>query len=494
MIVAKGTKFWNGARKVLRPFSALIGQPRFATHPHLMKVNELLPGVPIKEFESRRKNVLSAMESNSLFVVPSRPQFYQSHDIPFKYRQQNEFLYLSGLEEEHGVVLLEKSSGGDTQYTLGVRPRSPEMETWDGPRVGPDNAILLFGANQAFTINPELKEIQEQLHSRLSTGATDRVYYLPAIDPQFDRIIQQLHKDFPSVLFTPDVREIVDPLRLHKSATERQLLQQAAHISATAFNHTIAATPALCAAEPRLGGAEHQIAAHLDYQFRRLGAKRNAFPSVVAGGYRAATVHYLNADMHIWPGDMVLVDSGAEYNNYASDITRTWPVDGKFTLVQRDVYNAVLHVQESCLRFLHERVGTASLLDLHMHSVGEMVYVLRHLKVLPENDPGRYSRYYVHSIGHFVGLDVHDTESLGPEVRLQPGMCLTVEPGLYFRKDDLSLPPQFRGCGVRIEDTVLIQPPAVSPSHSGPRGDMPIVEVITSDAVKTIEDIERIMS
>ncbi|HWS54797.1 MAG TPA: Xaa-Pro aminopeptidase [Pyrinomonadaceae bacterium] len=417
------------------------------------------------------------MGPNSVAILPGAREVTRSNDTEYRFRQDSDFYYLTGFGEPDSIAVVAPSK--EERFTLFVRPRDPEREVWTGRRAGVEGAKEKFGADAAFPV----EEFQEKLTDLLN-GAQSLYYRLGAGRPELDQtIISQLAR--MRSLGRKGVRPpqaIVDPgtilheMRLFKTDEEVALMQRAADIAAEAHRE------AMRAARP--GAKEYEIEALIEYVFRRSGALAPAYGSIVGAGANATILHYTSNDAELRDGDLLLIDAGAEYEGYASDITRTFPVNGRFTEAQRDLYRLVLDCQEQCVGMIAPGV---TLDDLHARSVEVLTEGMVRLGLLAGDvkkliEDEAYKKFYMHRVSHYLGMDVHDVgayHSDGQPRPVEPGVVLTVEPGLYIA-EDAEAPDRYRGLGVRIEDDVLVTP-------EGHR-------VLTDKAPKQIEEIEALMA
>jgi Xaa-Pro aminopeptidase len=407
-------------------------------------------------YRDRRIALLRQMRSQSgggLALVPTAAEVPRSRDSLFPYRHDSYFYYLSGFPEPEAVVALVAGPDGDRQI-LFCREKNEEREIWDGFRYGPDAAREIFGFDEALPIS-ELEKILPDL-------AADRpaVYTPLGLYPPWDRRITDVLNEVRSRARTGvsapeeivDIRQALDTQRLVKDEHEIVLMRRAATISSGAHRRAMERT--------RVGWHEYQVEAELAHEFLRFGAQSAAYPSIVAGGPNACVLHYRDNNRQLQDGELLLIDAGCEYQGYASDITRTFPVNGRFTGPQKAVYELVLAAQRACIdavtpgaefhdyHKVAERVLAQGYLDLGLCK-GTLDEVL-------EN--GSYKQFYMHRAGHWLGMDVHDAgpyQVKGASQKLVPGMVLTVEPGTYIRPAD-NVPEEFWDIGVRIEDDVLV--------------------------------------
>ena len=410
--------------------------------------------IPKKEFAQRRSELMGLMEPNSIAILPAAPVRARNRDVDYPYRQDSDFYYLTGFAEPEAVIaLIPGREHGE--YVLFCRERDPAMEIWDGYRAGPEGAIKNYGADDAFPIN-DLDEILPGL-----IEGRDRVYYAMGSDAEFDRKVMEWVNSIrakvragahPPGEFIALDHHLHD-MRLYKSAAEIRMMKRAAEITANAH------VRAMEKCVP--GMMEYQLEAEYLHEFAREGARFPAYPSIVGGGANGCILHYIENNAQLKDGDLVLVDAGAEYDHYAADITRTFPVNGKFSEPQRQLYDVVLKAQLAAIR---EVKPGNHWNQSHEAAVKELTRGLIKLGILKgklqeciENES--YRKYFMHRTGHWLGMDVHDVGDYKVDDAwrvLEEGMVLTVEPGLYIASDDVDVAPQWRGIGIRIEDDVLV--------------------------------------
>jgi len=416
----------------------------------------------------------------SVAILASAPETPRSNDTFYRYRQDSDFFYLTGFAEPEAIAVLSPSrENGRHKFTLFVRPRDPERAIWDGPRAGVEGAVEEFGADEAFPIDEFPTRVEELLTNAKS------LYYKLGAQPQIDQIVlphlTALRSQWRKNMTVP--QSIIEPstvlydMRLVKDELELEIMQRAADISAEAHRQAME--------KVRPGMQEFELEAVIEYVFRKNGALAPAYTTIVGGGPNAVVLHYINNDAVLRDGDLVLVDAGSEYQGYASDITRTFPINGRFTDPQRDIYELVLKAQTSTV----DRVKPGISMDeLNQHATEVLTEGMVELGLL-SGDPKelieteKHKRFYPHKIGHYIGLDVHDVGSYhnGDRPRpLEPGMVVTIEPGVYVPADADDVPEKYRGIGVRIEDDVLV-------TQNG-------AHVLTSKVPKRIDEIEALMS
>ncbi|MDX1803459.1 MAG: Xaa-Pro aminopeptidase [Alcanivorax sp.] len=434
--------------------------------------------ISTKEFARRRQELMATLGPNSIAILPAAPERTRNRDVEYPYRQNSDFWYLTGFGEPEAVmVLLPGREHGE--YVLFCRERDRTMEIWNGYRAGPEGAVADHGADDAFPIG----DIDEILPGLIE--GRERVYYDLGHDADFDRRLMGWVNSIrervrsgaqPPGEFVALAHHLHD-MRLFKSAAEIKLMRKAASISAGAHVRAMRTV--------RPGMMEYQLEAEYLHEFMRHGSRSPAYPSIVGGGANGCTLHYIENSQKLRDGDLVLVDAGCELENYASDITRTFPINGTFSKPQRALYELVLASQNAAIEATHPdnhwnvpheavvRVLTQGLLDLGLLN-GE-------LNELIESEA--YRRFFMHRTGHWLGLDVHDVGDYRIQEQwrqLEPGMVLTVEPGLYVAPDDETVDEQWRGIGIRIEDDVLV-------TKDG-------CDVLTHEVPKDVAEIEAVMS
>lgn len=430
-------------------------------------------GRPAARAERRAR--LAKLMTGGVTIVPTAPEQLRNRDSHFPYRYDSYFYYLTGFPEPAAVLVL--IAGADPKSILFCRDKDSEREIWDGFRYGPAQALSQFGFDECHSIT-ELDTLMPQL-----LGNQPQLFCHLGDDNRWDeRVLGWLHAvraQSRSGISAPaaihDVHALLDEMRLLKDESELATMRRAAQISTAAHKRAMSIT------EP--GRAEHEVEAELVHEFRRCGAQAPAYTPIVAGGANACVLHYVQNDAVLKDGDLLLIDAGCELDGYASDITRTFPVNGKFSPVQRDVYQMVLAAQVAAIAAVrpgapwnvpHDaavRVLAQGLVDFGLCQ-GSVEQVI---------ETGDYKQFYMHRTGHWLGLDVHDAGDYkrdGQWRDLKPGMVLTVEPGCYIRPG-VGVPERFANIGIRIEDDVLV-------TAAGN-------EVLTHAAPKTVDDIEALM-
>ena len=430
-----------------------------------------------EEFAKRRLQLMEIAGDESVIIVRAATPKIRNNDAHYPYRQDSDFLYLSGFSEPDAMmVLLPQDKGG--RSILFCRERDPQREMWDGLMAGTEGAVEQFGFDEAFPISEMEKRLPRLLHG------SERVYYDLGKDPDFDQLLIGWMNKFRAKtrkkFLAPDEIIALDhslhEMRLFKSRTEITAMRKSARIAATAHQR------AMQVCKPGMNEAE--VHAELLHTFTRNQCEASYVP-IVGGGANACVLHYISNRDRLNDGDLLLIDAGAEYDGYASDITRTFPVNGKFSGPQRDLYQVVLAAQLKAIdevragnpwEHVHEtavQVATEGMIDLGIlkSSLDEAL------------EEEHFKDYYVHNTGHWLGLDVHDVgeyEIDGHSRVLEPGMVLTVEPGIYIPSSATAVDKTWRGMGIRVEDNVVVTRDKA--------------DVLTSDICKTMDDIEALMA
>jgi Xaa-Pro aminopeptidase len=431
--------------------------------------------VPKSEFAERRRRFMEAAASG-VAIFASTPVALRNNDVEHDYRQDSDLYYLTGFDEPESVLLL-TTEHPDHRVVLFVRPRDKDRETWDGPRAGLEGAKADFGADAAFPISELEKQLPEYLKD------VHRVHYRIGADRAFDSTvldaIAAVKRKARTGVSAP--REIVDPtvilheMRLRKSAAELEIMAKAAAITAEAH------AAAMQLARPNR--YEYEVEAEILRVFRKRGAERPAYGSIVGSGPNATILHHRRNDRQMQAGDLLLIDAGAEYGYYACDVTRTFPVSGTFTEPQRALYQIVLDAQKAAIAAIRPGVTVP---QVHATAVEVLVQGLVDAGILegPASnaiETESYKPYYMHRTSHWLGMDVHDVGDYHVQRKprlLEPGFVLTVEPGLYIAAGS-PCDPKWQGIGIRIEDDVLV-------TETGHR-------VLTEAIPKEVADLERIL-
>ncbi|KAI9332618.1 xaa-pro dipeptidase app [Zopfochytrium polystomum] len=464
--------------------SSLIGQPTPMSHPDLLKEGEITPGITRLEYEQRRVNLVQAMVEGSVAVVAGFSLRYATSGIFHPFHQNTDLFYLTGFNEPDAALVIEKNAKHKNGFhsILFVRPKDPRNEVWDGPRCGLDAAISFFGADEAqpittlpaylasllsgarpatevYTDVPLTSNPNNPTFSSSPTGATAQQLQhaaSPPAQPSWTPFASPPPQPSTSTLSlskllsksAPPPRALhplIAGLRAVKSDAEIAVMRDAGRITGRAFVEAMQAS--------RPGVAEYELYAAVEYGVRRRGADGLAYVPVVAAGENALTLHYVMNKMRARDGDLVLVDAGGEYGGYASDVTRTWPVSGKFAKPQRELYEAVLRIQKECIKRCTESANV-SLEDLQRLTV-ELARSECQRLFSRRVTGGELNVLYPHHVGHWLGLDVHDTPSVSRQTKLRRGHVVTIEPGLYIPNTP-NYPAEYRGLGIRIEDDVAV--------------------------------------
>ncbi|MFZ4402572.1 MAG: aminopeptidase P N-terminal domain-containing protein [Pseudobdellovibrionaceae bacterium] len=429
----------------------------------------------IQLFLNRRLKLREKIKGAAL-VLFSHPEQLRNNDVHHPYRADSNFYYLTGFEEPESVFIFRPNQKPES--ILFVRKKDKVRETWDGFRYGPEEAQKVFAVDAAYLVDDVVKEAAVLLKDM------DTIYHSLFKNPEADKLLSDIlatakaqtgrsGRSTPSILSSD---AILAELRIIKTDADIANLRTACDITSKAHDEAMKYT--------RPGLNEKEIQGWMQYQFLKNGAAREGYNFIVAGGNNATTLHYNFNDQVCKNGDLLLIDAGAEYNYFTSDITRTFPISGKFSVEQAKIYQGVLDVQKKIIALIKPGVPYSSLQEQTIDSLVDFLLELgfftgRKADVISSLE---YKKYYPHGISHWLGMDVHDTGLYiknGSSILLEEGMCLTVEPGLYFPIDDTSIPEKYRGIGVRIEDDILV-------TKTG-------CEVLTT-AAKEISAIEKLMS
>lgn len=447
------------------------GQPMFETRPHLIAKGEITPGISALEYYARRKRVLEDIPDGSAVIIPGNVKQFATESVFYEFRQDPNFYYLTGFLEPNAALVLMKERGTSGKSIFFVPEHDTHRELWDGVCTGTKGAIEYFNADEAYPIGDIYNKMSQILKS-VNTVYTDfygdssRVsqFFRPPYSVDMRTLQNIFGEQSTTITKFESAPLLIEKYRLVKSEQEIDCMRRASEISGLVYN---------LAYQNRFA-SEHALHAFLDYQMKINGCELPAYLPVVAGGSNALTIHYIRNDDVLRNGDMVLVDAGGRFGGYCADISRTWPVNGTFTGPQRDLYQAVLNAQKKCIELCsvnegHRMVDIQSksfkYLQEELRNIGFNSLTEKQLRVL-----------YPHSIGHHLGLDVHDITSSSSLDPLVPGQVITIEPGIYV-PDTEEWPKHFRGLGIRIEDNVVIGEDSY--------------EVLTVDALKEIDEIEE---
>ena len=421
--------------------------------------------LPKEEFWKRRTRVFAQMQPNSALLLFSEIEKRRNNDCTYPFRQDSYFWYVTGFNEPNAALLLLKTEQAEKAIIF-LRPRDPLLETWNGRRLGVERAPQQLNVNEAYSIE-EFSTVLPKILKKLTA-----LYYVPEIHTWGDKLVTESAVSFNEIL---DWRPMLSEMRLIKSPNEIRLMQQAGQTTALGHIKAMQTT--------RPNRFEYEIESDILHEFNRHCARFPSYNSIVAGGNNACILHYTENDRPLNDGDLVLIDAGCEFAMYAGDITRTFPVNGKFSQPQREIYELVLKAQKRAIELLVPgnsikqandeviRIKTQGLVDLGILK-GDVDTLI---------EQQAYRQFYMHGLGHWLGLDVHDVGSYGQDKQrtLEIGMVITVEPGIYI-SEDADVPEQYKGIGVRIEDNLLM-------TEYGNK-------ILTAAAPKEITDIENLMN
>jgi Xaa-Pro aminopeptidase len=434
------------------------------------------PSIDIQICKNRRQELAGLLKGAAL-ILPALPEYTRNPDVNYDYRQETNLYYTTGFEEPESVFVFRPGQKPET--VLFVRPKDPLRETWDGFRFGPEAASKAFGIDACYLIS-ELATVLPDLLSPV-----EKVYYKLKVNAEFDEVFlkaldatrAKLGRSGMGLKPVFDPLEVFGEVRLFKRGVELEFQKKACEITSEGHIAGMRFT--------KPGVNERQIEATIRHKFSMLGSPRMGYNAIVATGAGATTLHYNFNDQECLDGQLVLVDMGAEFQHYTGDITRTFPVNGKFSATQKKFYGAVLNAQKEILRmvrpgllFKDPQTRTIELLTESLIELG----ILKSTKEVAI-EKLEYKKYYPHGVSHWLGMDVHDVGPYaiqGQSRPLQVGMCFTVEPGLYVPYDDMSAPEEYRGMGVRIEDNIVV----TETGHYN----------MTQRCPKEIDDIENMMA
>jgi len=429
-------------------------------------------------FARRRAQLMSKMPEGSVALIAANKLVTRNRDAEYAFRQDSNFYYLTGFNEPDALLVLLPGLGAGRSIMF-CQPRDPSMEIWTGFRAGPEGCVSQYGMDQAFV----LSEIEKQLPDLLD--GTQTLFYAWGQSADFDAKVMHWLKGLREASrqgrHAPNQLGLIDDLlhemRLIKEEAEIALMQRAADISAQAHVRAMQ----IC----RPGVMEYQLDAEIQHYCAMQGARFQAYTPIVGGGRNACILHYIENAAELKDGDLVLIDAGCELDCYASDITRTFPVNGRFSPEQKALYGLVLDVQKQCIEAIKPGTPWNAIHDLSVKLLTEGLLELGLLKGEVDQliEAGAYKPFYMHRIGHWLGMDVHDVgayKQKGDWRPLEEGMVMTVEPGLYIAVDNQEVDPRWRGIGIRIEDDVLV----TATGH----------HVLTASVPKEIDEIEALMA
>ncbi|HHE9491008.1 Xaa-Pro aminopeptidase [Haemophilus influenzae] len=421
--------------------------------------------LPKEEFEERRTRVFAQMQPNSALLLFSEIEKRRNNDCTYPFRQDSYFWYLTGFNEPNAALLLLKTEQVEKAIIF-LRPRDPLLETWNGRRLGVELAPQQLNVNEAYSIE-EFATVLPKILKNLTA-----LYYVPEIHTWGDKLVTESAVSFNEIL---DWRPMLSEMRLIKSPNEIRLMQQAGQITALGHIKAMKTT--------RPNRFEYEIESDILHEFNRHCARFPSYNSIVAGGNNACILHYTENDCPLNDGDLVLIDAGCEFAMYAGDITRTFPVNGKFSQPQREIYELVLKAQKRAIELLVPgnsiKQANDEVISIKTQGLVDLGILKGDVDTLIEQQA--YRQFYMHGLGHWLGLDVHDVGSYGQDKQriLEIGMVITVEPGIYI-SEDADVPEQYKGIGVRIEDNLLM-------TEYGNK-------ILTAAAPKEIADIENLMN
>lgn len=427
-------------------------------------------------FAERRQRFMDQMEPGSVALFLSAPRVIRNHDVEYRYRQNSDFYYLTGLEEDQSAAILAPGHPRG-EFLLFVKPRDPELELWVGPTIGPEGVSAQYGADCGCAIGDlpdlltEMLQDASAFHFRIGDNAAHDRLAIEAINRV--RAMYRNRVRPPKALVDPTFA--LHEMRVHKSPEEIALIRRACDLTARGHRHLME--------HVRPGMTEYQVEALIDGHFRSHGAQRNGFPTIVAAGPNATVLHYMRNDAVLRAGELLLVDAGAEVDYYSGDITRTFPVGATFSGAQRAVYEVVLAAQLAAISAVAPGVAFDAIHDAALTTLVDGLLQLGLLtghvdQVLEDHS---YKRFFMHKTSHWMGIDVHDVGEYGSRDSwrlLEPGMVFTIEPGIYIPADAHDVDTRFRGIGVRIEDDIVVTPDGY--------------EDLTSAVPKTVSEIETL--
>ncbi|KAF4632871.1 hypothetical protein G7Y89_g5262 [Cudoniella acicularis] len=410
------------------------------------------PGITAQEYADRRAKLAASLPDNAIAILTSSDTKYRSGAVFYEFHQEPNFLYLTGFNEPEAVVVIEKGSGEEYNFHLFLRPKDARAEQWDGARSGEQAALDVFNADEVLFLRGPLTTYTDEYEVRryiAKCSGLGRFFRNQDAPPNDFQVMIKGSKVKP-------LNPLMHELRIRKSEAEIANMRMAGKISGRAFTNAMR----------RRWTKEKDLGAFLDYDFKIGGCEASAYIPVIAGGRNALSIHYVRNNDILKDGEIVLVDAGGEYGGYIADITRSWPINGKFSDPQRELYEAILRVQRSSVSLCRESANMT--LD-KIHEVTEhgLKDALKQLGFDVSGDA--IQTLFPHHVGHYIGLDVHDCPGYSRSVPLKTGYCVTVEPGIYV-PDDERWPKHFRGIGIRIEDSIcsaaLVTCPRLTPGKA----------------------------
>jgi Xaa-Pro aminopeptidase len=434
-----------------------VGQPSYTTHPQLLQEGEITPGITSAEYISRRERLLELLPKNSLAIVASAPVKMMTDVVPYTFRQNADYLYITGCTQPGGIAVL----GHDFGLCMFMPEASSHDIIWQGQIAGVQEGLDTFKADLSYPISKIQKILPDMIEksSKLFHNGLTAVPTYMDLDEFKKAADGGKVKDLS--LYTHEARWI-------KSAAELKLMRETTSIACRALLQTMF--------HSKTFPFEGMLAAKFEYECKMRGAQRMAYNPVVGGGPNGSVIHYSRNDQKIKDGDLVLMDAGCELHGYVSDITRTWPPCGSFSNVQEELYELILETNKECVKLC--RPGT-SIRHIHNYSYEKLHKRLKAMGILKNDRPQSYHQLNPTSIGHYLGMDVHDCSAISYDRILKPGVVITIEPGVYIPLG-LDVPDRYKGIGIRIEDDVLI-------TESG-------YEVLTGSIPKEIKQLESLLA
>jgi intermediate cleaving peptidase 55 len=433
----------------------------------MLKPGELTPGITALEYHSRRSKLAASLPENAIAILPAADLKYRSGPVFYEFHQDSDFLYLTGFNEPEATAVIQQTGpagSGEYIFHLFVRPKDAQAELWDGARSGEQAALDVFNADETGSISniatllPPLISGASQVYTDFEKKSSFSKFFLK--DAANITLFQKMLNGSKIKPLQP----VMNAVRMFKSDAEVTNMRLAGRISGRAITNAMR----------RDWTQEKDLGTFLEYEMKNGGCDAMAYVPVIAGGRNALKIHYVRNDDWLEDDSMVLVDAGGEYGGYITDITRTWPVSGKFSAAQKDLYEMILKVQRSSVSLCRQSANMS--LD-QIHKITENG-LREGLKDLGFDVSGNAMQVlFPHHVGHYVGLDVHDCPGYPRTDTLKASQCVTIEPGIYVPEDD-RWPEHFRGIGIRIEDSICVQ------------DDHPLV--LTTEAVKEVADIEAL--
>ncbi|XP_020101540.1 probable Xaa-Pro aminopeptidase 3 isoform X1 [Ananas comosus] len=410
-----------------------VGQPTSLSHPELIVEGEITPGITCDEYISRRKKILERLPEKSLAIIASAPVKMMTEVVPYPFRQDADYLYLTGCAQPGGVAVLSEECG----LCMFMPDSDPHDVTWQGQIAGAEAALEFFKAEKAYPLSKMHKILPDMI------GRATRVFHnARTASPSYMEL-----EAFNRALHNKQVKDVslyIHELRWLKSTSELKLMRESASVACQSLLQTMLFS--------RTFPEESKLSAKVEYECKMRGAQRMAFNPVVGGGANGSIIHYSRNDQKIKAGELVLMDMGCELHGYVSDLTRTWSPFGSFSPAQEILYNLILETNKECIKLCRPGV---SIRQIHDYSVKMLRKGLKELSILRDENSLSYHQLNPTSIGHYLGMDVHDSPTISIDRSLQPGVVITIEPGVYI-PSSYNAPDSFRGIGIRIEDEVLI--------------------------------------